>query len=318
MKYDLNLTEEQRSEILNDCGKLSQKIVDLIITRDKINNPDCVDEENVVAIDTLLMPITVGLFDQYLNGIRRVVDEQNAEFLCKADNTAELIQLVIKTGLQLPQWDNIAKAFSVYISDYSNDENDGYVWKNTFREACNYLNMMKTRNKLDIGTYGNSQCAHDLVTIINDFECDYTRKVGSILHQYYVGVNDLCKTDVFTQEYIVMWKEKFIDRVNNSNIPETIQTRLKNLIVAKSREIIRDFKDTKIDDQFLTDNDFYFVEQEFFSGKPAWKSKKQHIVNIHMGLEDSKYFYFPHNNYLVSDDTYNIKNKLHFKRLIKS
>ena len=139
MKYDLNLTEEERSKILNECGVMGQQVIDMIVRQDRSKYSQCIEDEDVVAIDVMLMPISVALFDQYLKGIRRVVEEQNAEMLCKADNTAELIQQVIKTEFQLPVWENLRKQYSVFIFDKVNEENEGYVYFDTFRDACRYL-----------------------------------------------------------------------------------------------------------------------------------------------------------------------------------
>jgi len=139
MKYDLNLTEDERIEILNSCGVMGQQVIDMIISQDRSKYSDCIEDEGVVAIDVMLMPITAALFDQYLKGIRAVVEAENADILCNADNTAELIQQVIKTEFQLPKWEQYRKQYSVFIFDKVNEENEGYVYFGAFREACIYL-----------------------------------------------------------------------------------------------------------------------------------------------------------------------------------
>ena len=128
MKYDLQLTEEQRAQILNDCGVFADKIIKLIIQQDQFKHSDCIEDEGVVAIDVMQMPIAVGLFDKYMEGVRRVVEEQNAEMLCKADNTAELIDEIVRLKQQLPLYCTMRKQYYIHDEDKEHEENEGYQY----------------------------------------------------------------------------------------------------------------------------------------------------------------------------------------------
>jgi len=87
---------------------------------------------------------------------------------------------------------------------------------------------------LDKGTYGNSQCAHDLVDILNENgNIKSIRLVARIMQDYFTGVKDILKTEHFTETLLKMWVKKHTDRTNDSSLDIDIKTRVNNIIVAK-------------------------------------------------------------------------------------
>ena len=97
---------------------------------------------------------------------------------------------------------------------------------------------------LEKGTFGDSQCAHDLVDIMNSESGTKTsRIVGRILADYFSGVKDIMKTEHITETLLKMWVKKHIDRSNNSGVNKDIITRVNNLITARYRIELKKIKE---------------------------------------------------------------------------
>lgn len=101
-------------------------------------------------------------------------------------------------------------------------------------------------NNLDKGTYGNSQCAHDLVDILNKSgNTKSLRTVARIMQDYFTGVRDILKTEHFTETLLKMWVKKHTERTNNASLDIDVKTRVNNIIVAKYREELKKLKSKK-------------------------------------------------------------------------
>lgn len=99
------------------------------------------------------------------------------------------------------------------------------------------------KETLDMGTYGNTKCAHDLVDILNNLqENKSNRLVGRIMNDYFSGVVDIMKTENYTETLLKMWVEKYRKRTNESNLDIGIKTRINNLIVARYRSEMKKVK----------------------------------------------------------------------------
>jgi hypothetical protein len=162
------------------------------------------------------------------------------------------------------------------------------------------------RKTLDNGTYGNSKCAYDLVTILNDYnDQKFIRKTGSILHDYFIGVNDIVKTTQITETLLKYWKHEFVSRANNSKLPTDIKTRLCNLISAKYKELHKLYKEKNVDFDFVLNNGFFY---DSFLKRHQQKGTR----TIYFKHEKLKIQYLK-----INDNPITVKNKLHFLQLIK-
>ena len=63
-----DLSEEDREKILSLCQEKSKSVINFIISRDKTMNPDADEEEGVVDIKVLDIPIISGLVDIWYHG----------------------------------------------------------------------------------------------------------------------------------------------------------------------------------------------------------------------------------------------------------
>ncbi len=99
---------------------------------------------------------------------------------------------------------------------------------------------------LEVGTYGKSRCAHDLVDILNNGTgTKNNRLVARILNDYFSGVIDIMKTEQITETVLKMWLQRYKDRTNDSALPTDIKTRVNNLIVARYRTSLNKVKSRK-------------------------------------------------------------------------
>ncbi len=102
---------------------------------------------------------------------------------------------------------------------------------------------MKTIEK---GTFGNSKAAHDLAMFLNkENDLKYNRTVSRILTNYFIGMIDIRNTNNITTELFRTWRDRYIDATINAELPIDIETRVRNLIVARYKGELKENKEKK-------------------------------------------------------------------------
>ena len=92
--------------------------------------------------------------------------------------------------------------------------------------------------ELDKGTFGNSKAAIDLIKILNDnYNEAVNRKVSKILSSYFDGVKDLRNLKTHKFKISSMWRDQYIKKTKEFNFDYSIESRIRNLIIAKFRDL---------------------------------------------------------------------------------
>ena len=97
-------------------------------------------------------------------------------------------------------------------------------------------------------TFSNSKGAQNLATILDDPEYNrYSRKVSKILSKYFTCTSSTMFIPNKTVRDVVLkvWRERFIERINNLALPEVVKTHTLCVIVTQYRRCIREMETRK-------------------------------------------------------------------------
>lgn len=94
-------------------------------------------------------------------------------------------------------------------------------------------------------TYGDYPASRDLALILDELnEKQLTRKVGKILHRFFIRSKDIQNCLVYGETLVKESMGRFKkDILNHPNLPDSVKTRMVNIIVARTRETIKIIKD---------------------------------------------------------------------------
>lgn len=90
--------------------------------------------------------------------------------------------------------------------------------------------------EIDKNVFGSSQCAIDLVTILNELnQSKVTRKVGRTIVYYKTAMKDLKNTKLVTEHFYRIYLEYTMDKIKLLELPVDVKSRLLNLIKGEYR-----------------------------------------------------------------------------------
>jgi hypothetical protein len=95
------------------------------------------------------------------------------------------------------------------------------------------------------GAFGGYKASNDLVSILNELDNKkFSHIVSRCLHEYFIGVIELKKTERGTEGFLRHLKHRKINYINNrEDLPIGVRTRVCNIICAKHRETSKEIKE---------------------------------------------------------------------------